>query len=142
LYSIVSTAIVSGIRSIPVFIEADVSDGMPVFEMVGFLASEVREAKERVRTALRNCGIVLPPKRITVNFTPADIRKSGSAFDLPVAAAVLAALGYVPAEGLGEMFFYRRGGTGRRCKDGARRSADGGRCKRAGKTHLCRSCGK
>lgn len=112
MYSIVSTAIVSGIRSIPVFIEADVSDGMPVFEMVGFLASEVREAKERVRTALRNCGIVLPPKRITVNFTPADIRKSGSAFDLPVAAAVLAALGYVPAEGLGEMFFTGEVGLG------------------------------
>ena len=100
MYSIVSTAIVSGIRSIPVSVEADVSDGMPVFEMVGFLSPEVREAKERVRTALRNCGIMLPAKRITVNFTPADIRKSGSSFDLPVAAAVLAALGLVPKEGL------------------------------------------
>lgn len=98
MYSIVATAIISGIHSIPVFIEADVSDGMPMFEMVGFLAGEVKEARERVRTALRNCGFVLPPKRITVNFTPADIRKSGSGFDLPIAVAVLAALGEVPGE--------------------------------------------
>lgn len=104
MYSIVSTAIIQGIRSIPVSIEADVSDGMPLFEMVGFLASEVREAKERVRTALRNAGVVLPPKRITINFTPADIRKSGSAFDLPVAVAILAALGIVPQEELKNTF--------------------------------------
>lgn len=104
MYSIVSTAIICGIRSVPVCVEADVSDGMPVFEMVGFLASEVKEAKERVRTALRNAGFVLPPKRITVNFTPADIRKSGSGFDLPIAVAVLAALGSVPAKGLEELF--------------------------------------
>lgn len=104
MYSIVSTAIIQGIRSLPVSVEADVSDGMPVFEMVGFLASEVREARERVRTALRNSGVVLPPKRITVNFTPADIRKSGSGFDLPVAVAVLAALGAVPQKGLEATF--------------------------------------
>lgn len=104
MYSIVSTAIICGIHSIPVFVEADVSDGMPVFEMVGFLASEVKEAKERVRIALRNSGFMLPPKRITVNFTPADIRKSGSGFDLPIAVAVLAAMGSVPKESLENMF--------------------------------------
>ena len=76
--------------------EADVSDGMPVFEMVGFLASEVKEARERVRTALRNVGCALPPRRITVNFMPADIRKSGAGFDLPIAVAVLAAMGRLP----------------------------------------------
>lgn len=104
MYSIVSTAIVQGIHSIPVFVEADVSDGMPVFEMVGFLASEVKEARERVRTALRNLGYILPPKRITINFTPADIRKSGSGFDLPIALAVLAAMGIVPQEALDGTF--------------------------------------
>lgn len=93
LYSIVATAIIQGIRAIPVCVEADVSNGMPVFEMVGFLASEVKEAKERVRTALKNTGFVLPPKRITINFAPADIRKSGSSFDLPIAVAVLCAIG-------------------------------------------------
>ena len=104
MYSIVATAIISGIHSVPVCVEADVSDGMPMFEMVGFLAGEVKEAKERVRTALRNCGFVLPPKRITVNFTPANIRKSGSAFDLPVAVAVLAALEKIPQMAIQGLF--------------------------------------
>lgn len=104
LYSIVSTAIICGIKSVPVCVEADVGDGMPVFEMVGFLASEVKEAKERVRTALRNVGYPLPPKRITVNLAPADIRKSGSGFDLPVAVAILAALGMIPTEALHGVF--------------------------------------
>ena len=54
MYSIVSTAIIRGISSVPVQVEADVSDGLPMFEMVGFLASEVKEARERVRTALRS----------------------------------------------------------------------------------------
>lgn len=96
LYSIVSTAIIRGIHSLPVQVEADVSDGMPVFEMVGFLASEVKEARERVRAALRNSGCYLPAKRITVNLSPANIKKTGSSFDLPVAVAILAALGIVP----------------------------------------------
>ena len=95
MYSIVSTAIIHGISSLPVQVEADVSDGMPMFEMVGFLASEVKEARERVRTAIRNSGYVLPTKRITVNLSPANIKKTGSGFDLPVAIAVLAALGIV-----------------------------------------------
>lgn len=103
MYSIVSTAIIRGINSLPVQVEADVSDGMPMFEMVGFLASEVKEARERVRAALRNSGYYLPAKRITVNLSPANIKKTGSAFDLPVAAAILAALGIVPSERLTSM---------------------------------------
>lgn len=98
MYSIVSTAIVRGIESFEVFVEADVSDGMPVFEMVGYLGSEVQEARERVRTALRNSGYLLPAKRITVNLSPADVRKTGAGFDLPIAAAVLIALGIIPQE--------------------------------------------
>ncbi len=103
MYSNVATAILHGIHSVPVLVEADISDGMPMFEMVGFLASEVKESKERVRTALKNSGFCLPPKRITVNFTPANIRKSGSAFDLPVAIAVLGALGELKEETLKEI---------------------------------------
>ena len=95
MYSIVSTAILHGIDSILVKVEADVSTGMPVFEMVGFLGSEVKEAKERVRTALKNAGYQLPAKRITVNLSPAGLRKSGSGFDLPIAVAVMAALGII-----------------------------------------------
>lgn len=91
MYSEVSCAIVHGIESILVRAQTDVSNGMPVFDMVGFLSSEVKEAKERVRTALKNCGYNLPVKRITVNISPASIRKTGSGFDLPVAVSILAA---------------------------------------------------
>lgn len=76
-------------------VEADISDGMPVFDMVGYLASEVREAKERVRTSLKNTGITIPPKRITINLSPANIRKEGTYFDLPIAMAVLASLNII-----------------------------------------------
>lgn len=103
MYRVVKTAIICGIDSVPVRVEADVSDGMPVFEMVGFLSGEVREARERVRTALRNLGYALPAKRITVNLAPANVRKSGSAFDLPIAVAVLAAMGVLDGEELEKM---------------------------------------
>lgn len=95
MYSIVTTAIICGLESVRVNVEADVSDGLPVFEMVGFLSSEVREAKERVRTALKNCGYRLPAKRITINLSPANLKKSGSGFDLPIAVAILSALGEI-----------------------------------------------
>lgn len=100
MYGNVLSCTLKGMDTIFVQVEADVSDGLPCFEMVGFLASEVKEAKERVRTALKNLGIKLPPKRITVNLSPADIRKKGVFFDLPIAAAVLAALGYISQEAL------------------------------------------
>lgn len=95
MYSMVKTAIARGLESVRVQVEADVSDGMPVFEMVGFLSSEVREARERVRAALRSSGYRIPAKRITVSLSPADVRKSGSGFDLPIAVAILAALGEI-----------------------------------------------
>ena len=100
MYSIVTTAILQGIEALPVQVEADVSDGLPVFEMVGFLAAEVRESRERVRTALRNCGHTLPAKRITVNLSPANVRKCGNGFDLPITVAVLAALGLLEEHAL------------------------------------------
>jgi magnesium chelatase family protein len=96
----VHTAVIYGIDSCLVTVEADISNGMPVFDMVGFLAAEVRESRDRVRTALKNCGYELPVKRITVNLSPASIRKSGSGFDLPVAIAVLSAMEAVKKERL------------------------------------------
>ena len=104
MYSMVTTAIVQGIKSVPVYVEADVSDGMPIFEMVGFLSSEVKESKERVRTALRNSGYMLPAKRITINFIPANIKKTGSGFDLPIALSILCAMGIVPEDALKDVF--------------------------------------
>lgn len=138
MYSIVTTAIIHGICSIPVSVEADVSDGMPMFEMVGFLASEVKEAKERVRTALRNSGYLLPPKRITINFTPANIRKSGSGFDLPVALAILVAIGAVEQAGLDDTFVIGEVGLNGRVQAVNGVAADGCRGKGAGiKTLHC-----
>lgn len=95
MYSKVNAAILHGIDSILISVEADITNGMPTFDMVGFLSSEVREAKERVRSALLNTGYSLPVKRITVNLSPANIRKSGSAFDLPIAVSILSAEGIV-----------------------------------------------
>ncbi len=98
MYSCVISSVLQGIESVLVQVEADVSDGLPGFDMVGFLASEVKESRDRIRTALRNSGFLLPAKKITVNFSPADIRKSGSGFDLPVAIAMLAAMQVVKAD--------------------------------------------
>ena len=103
MFGKVLSADVRGIEGFGVSVEADISDGMPMFLMVGYLASEVREAGDRVRTALKNCGVVLPAKRITVNLAPANVRKAGSRFDLPIAAALLAALGLLEARELSEV---------------------------------------
>lgn len=98
MYNKVLSGTLHGVEGRLITVEADVSQGLPVFNMVGFLASEVREASDRVRTALRNSDFLLPPKRITVNLSPADIRKEGSIFDLPISIALLAAYGYIPNE--------------------------------------------
>lgn len=94
----VFSAAVLGIEAEPILAEADVKDGLPSFAMVGALSGETREARERVRIALENSGYRLPVKRITVNLSPADIRKDGTAFDLSIAIAVLTAFGYIPEE--------------------------------------------
>lgn len=101
----VITAAIAGIDVHPVQVEVDVSDGLPCFVMVGYVSSQVREAQDRVRTALKNAGVSLPPKRITVNLAPADIRKDGSGFDLPIAAAILSATERIPKERLSGVFF-------------------------------------
>jgi magnesium chelatase family protein len=89
------TAAVFGIESCGVQVEVDVSFGLPSFNMVGLPDASVRESRDRVKSAIRNSGFEFPPHRITVNLAPADIRKAGSAFDLPIAVGVLAAAGAV-----------------------------------------------
>ncbi len=96
MFSKVTSCAVLGVDGQVISVEADVNDGLPVFTMVGFLSSSVKEAGERVRTALKNSGYHMPPKRITINLSPADIRKDGSGFDLPVAVAVLLSIGILP----------------------------------------------
>lgn len=80
--------------------EVDVCDGLPAWSVVGYLSAEVREARERVRISLKNAGYALKPKKVTVNLSPADIRKAGTSFDLAIGMAVLAGYGYIPTEEL------------------------------------------
>lgn len=94
----VSTVLSATLRGLCVefiWVEADTSNGLPVFHMVGYLSSEVKEAGERVRTAIRNSGILLPAKKMVINLSPANMRKKGSMFDLPIAVAILASIGEV-----------------------------------------------
>ncbi len=96
LATVVTTALL-GIDAYPVYLEADLSrSGLPAFTMVGLAEGAVKESKERVFTALKNSGFKLPPSRITVNLAPADIRKEGSSYDLPLALCLLAAAEILP----------------------------------------------
>lgn len=105
MYSTVISGGVRGIYSYLVKVEVDTSQGLPGFEMVGCLGSEVKEAKERVRAAMRNAGFALPDGKITINISPADIPKEGTAYDLPVAVAIMSAMKVVPQEPLGRLLF-------------------------------------
>lgn len=100
LYSKLYSAALAGMDCFLVQVETDVSDGLPHVEMVGALSPEAREARERVRTAIKNAGIRIPPKRITINLSPADRRKEGTGFDLAIAAGILLALELAPAAAL------------------------------------------
>lgn len=92
----VFSGMIQGIEGQIIQIQVDISNGLPNFYMIGYLSNEVRESRERVRTALNNIGIFLPPKRISVNFAPADFRKCGTFFDLGVAVAILLAMNLIP----------------------------------------------
>ncbi len=93
MFSAVNTGGIRGMDAYPVRVEVDLSRGLPCFELVGSAGSEVKEARERVQIALKNEGMVLPVSKITVNLSPADIRKEGTGYDLPIAAGLLACMG-------------------------------------------------
>lgn len=95
---------IRGVEAFPVNVECDISSGMPCFEIVGFVGSEVREAKDRVRTALRNAGYTMPVARITANLSPADVRKAGTGYDLPMAVSVLVCMEVIDAKSLDGVF--------------------------------------
>ena len=97
------TAAVFGVDACPVHVEVDVSFGFPSFTMVGLPDASVRESRDRVRSAIRNSGFEFPPHRVTVNLGPADIRKAGSSFDLPIALGILAATGLVKRRDISEI---------------------------------------
>ena len=91
----VRSATLTGIEAATVFVEVDVTSGLPSFTTVGLPDSTVRESRDRVRAAIHNAGFEFPIDRITVNLAPADLRKEGAAFDLPMAVGILCATGVV-----------------------------------------------
>lgn len=117
----VLTGALLGIDAYVVEVEVDLAPGLPSFTTVGLPDVAVREAKDRVKAALTNTGFEFPARRITVNLAPADVRKEGAAFDLPIAIGILAAAGVVPAERLGRFLL-----LGELALDGAVRPIRGG----------------
>ncbi|MGH7590498.1 MAG: YifB family Mg chelatase-like AAA ATPase, partial [Gemmatimonadales bacterium] len=105
MLSRVQATAVLGVDAYLVDVEVDIANGLPSFSVVGLPHGAVREGRERVYPALANAGYAIPLKKVTVNLAPADVRKDGSALDLPIALGVLAAGGQVPEDALkGEVF--------------------------------------
>ena len=96
----VNSAALYGIDALLVEVEIDVAAGLPQLATVGLAEGAVRESKDRIRAAVKNCGYSFPTKKITINLAPADIKKEGSAYDLPMAVGILAAEGMVQKERL------------------------------------------
>lgn len=105
MLAIAHSATLVGVDALPVRIEVEASRGVPVFELVGLAEASVRESRVRVKSALSQLGVELSDTHITVSLAPADLRKTGSGFDLGIAAAAMAAAGAAPPEALSDMLF-------------------------------------
>ncbi|NNK95281.1 MAG: ATP-dependent protease, partial [Desulfobacterales bacterium] len=99
LAKIHSIAVV-GVEGIPITVEVDIANGLPSFTTVGLPDGSVRESKDRVKSAVINSGYKFPSRRITVNLAPGDLKKEGTAFDLPIALGLLAAGEIIPQQSL------------------------------------------
>jgi magnesium chelatase family protein len=97
LFAKIASLGLAGIEAFPISVEVDFHRGLPVFEIVGLPDASVKEARDRVKAAMGNCGLDLPPGRIVVNLAPADVRKQGALYDLPILVGVLVATGQLPA---------------------------------------------
>ena len=101
----IKSCTIAGLHALPVDIEVDRSNGLPQLITVGLPDASVREAKERIRTAIKNSGFEIPPEKITISLAPADVKKEGAAFDLPMALGILAVNGIIPEVQLQKFFF-------------------------------------
>src|SRR5215207_9803222 len=101
----IRSAALLGIDAYDVTVEVDATPGLPQWTMVGLPLGAVKESRERVSAALANAGFAVPPRRITVNLAPADIKKDGTAFDLPIALGVLVATGQLDPDAVERMLF-------------------------------------
>lgn len=122
LASVRSAALV-GIDAYDVTVEVDATAGLPQWTVVGLPAGSVRESRERVGSALGNSGFAVPPRKLTINLAPADVKKEGTAFDLPIALAILIATGQLTAESVANVLFVGELGL-----DGSLRSIRGSLC--------------
>ena len=93
MFSRVSTCGLNGLDGFHIMVESDISNGIPAFDIVGLADTAVKEARERVKAAIKNSGFEYPVRRITVNLAPADTRKEGTGFDLPLALSILVSAG-------------------------------------------------
>jgi magnesium chelatase family protein len=105
VFARVASAAVVGIEAAPIDVEVDVAAGLPCCNIVGLADAGIREGRVRIRGALENSGFKLPPRRVTVNLAPADLRKDGAAYDVPIAVGMLCAGGVVPPEALTDTLF-------------------------------------
>ena len=101
----IKSAFALGIHAFPVDIEVDIGGGIPQLILVGLPDASIKESRERVRTAIKNSGYQLPQEKITINLAPAELKKEGAAFDLPIALGILAGHGIVPPERINEFIF-------------------------------------
>lgn len=124
MFSRVSTCGLTGLEGHLIEVETDISNGIPAFDVVGLAETSVKEARERVRAAIKNSGFRFPDQRITLNLAPADIRKDGTDFDLPIAIGILVASQVIPEESVRGYFI-----SGELALDGSVRSVPGMLCK-------------
>ena len=119
LAKIISSAVV-GVEALPVTVEVDISYGLPSFSTVGLAEGAVRESRERVKAAIKNSGYDFPNRKITVNLAPADVKKEGAGYDLPMALGILVASEILKSEKL-----EKYGIIGELSLDGSVRNAKG-----------------
>jgi len=124
MFSRVSTCGLTGLDGHLIEVETDISNGIPAFDIVGLAETSVKEARERVRAAIKNSGFKFPDQRITINLAPADIRKDGTDFYLPIAIGILAAGKVIPEESAKGYFI-----SGELALDGSVRPVPGMLCK-------------
>ena len=102
---VVRSATLRGVEAVPVDVEVVMANGIPGFSIVGLADASVQESRERVKAALRSCGFSLPASKVVVNLAPGVLRKTGSGFDLPIAAGILCASGQLdPRAVRGQLF--------------------------------------
>ena len=104
LSKVLSSALL-GINAYIVDVEVDISAGLPVFSIIGLPDNAIKESKDRVKAAIKNSGYEFPSRKITVNLAPADVKKEGSLFDLPIAIGVLTAIGTIKHEKVNDSIF-------------------------------------